>query len=510
MLRSILLVLAVSLLTGVLNAQSGLTEAQKEQLKDFEKYIKSKDVSERTSQVGFLEHIDGVEATALLLDRGLTDKELRVRARAVWALCAKHDPEAVKLIKTRGFTSRNPLVREGAVRAVGRMEDEAHEDAIVELINVEKKPLVLIAAFRALARTRSRKAMPIVAPFYAHRHIGVVNAAVYMTGETEDKQYAKPIWGLLSHPRREVQTAALQALGKLRSRESIPFILAFFEDAKGRLQSDCRDCLMAITTRKYGYNPQTWIKWWERVRGRWKVPDAPVVSPADAKYKSDDTPSFHDIKTRSKHIAFVIDVSASMDQTMRYKVRGTRKGPITWRTAKRIDLAKAELTRIVRKLDRNTWFNIVTFEAKTRAFKKSPVRAGPGTIAEAVRWISGIRAWSNSSGSASYTREGWRRGETNTFSALRYIYGFKDGKVTSFTGRLKPIADTVFFLSDGEPTAGYLVVLDEIMDQLERYHPNGQVVIHTIAYDLTGVGRQLMADIAHLTGGRFVEVGAER
>ncbi|MFT7620834.1 MAG: hypothetical protein ACI97A_004492 [Planctomycetota bacterium] len=508
----LILTLLMSFLAPFATAQSKLTDQQKEQLKDFKKYIKSKDVGERASQVGFLEHIDGVESAQLILDKGLTDKELRVRARAAWALATKEDPKAVELIIKEGFTSKNAHVREGAVRAVGRMEDEKNEDPIVELIKNEKKPLVLIAAFRALAKTRSIKAMAIVEPFYSHKNVGVICAAAHMTGNTEEAKYSKPVWGLLLHSKREVQSSALFALGQMRSRDAIPFVLDFFAAAKGRHQGDCRDCLMRITGRQFSHNPERWINWWKRVGSGWTVPDEVTANTEDAKKYGlgDETPTFHEIKTRSKHIAFIVDVSASMNNTMRYKVKNRKSSSQKWRTAKRIDLAKEELARIIKTLDKRTYFNIITFETKIQSFKKSPVKAGPGTIAEAVKWIEKLKAYSAPGGSASYTKEGWLRGETNTFAALRYVYGFKTDKISTFTGRLQPIADTVFLLSDGDPSAGYLVSLEEIMDQVERYHPNGQVVIHTIAYELTGVGRQLMSDIARITKGKFVEIGSAR
>ncbi len=490
---------------------SSLTAQQQEQLKDFSKYIKSKDVGERTAQVGFLEHIDGVESAGLIIEKGLTDKALRVRARATWALATKEDPKAIALITTIGFNSKNPHVREGCVRAIGRMEDEKNEDAIVALIQNEKKPLVLIAAFRALARTRSTKAMALVEQYYTHKKQGVICAAIYMAGATEDPKFAKPIWGLLQHSKREVQTSALQALGQLRSKESIPFVLDFFSTAQGRLQTDCRDCLMKITNRQFSHNPTTWINWWERVKGGWKVPDEVIDNSADAKkYGLDDTPTFHEIRTRSKHISFIVDVSASMANVMRYKVKNRKGSSQKWRTARRIDLAKEELIRIIKTLDKKTYFNIITFETRIKAFKKSPARWGPGTVTEAIKWIEKLEPYSSPTGSSEYTKEGWRRGETNTFGALRYIYGFKDDKVSTFTGKLKPIADTVFFLSDGDPSTGHLVAVEEITDQIARYHSNGQVVIHTITYDLSGDGRQLMVDVARITGGKFVEIGSAR
>ena len=219
----------------------------------------------------------------------------------------------------------------------------------------------------------------------------------------------------------------------------------------------------------------------------------------------------NEIKTRSKHIAFVIDISASMSHNIRFKaVNRDKNAGQTFVTARRIDLAKRELARIIETLDQDTYFNIVTFETLVDSFKKAPVKAGPGTISEALRWLERLDCYGAATTSAEYTKEGWQRGETNTFGVLRHIYGFSTGEPSGFTGKLKPIADTVFLLSDGDPSAGFLTVADEIKEQVERYHPAGQVVIHTIAYDLNGVGRQLMMDIAAITGGKFVEIGSAR
>ena len=101
------------------------------------------------------------------------------------------------------------------------------------------------------------------------------------------------------------------------------------------------------------------------------------------------------------------------------------------------------------------------------------------------------------------------RGETNTFGVLKWIYGLK-GPGLNFSGKLKPPADTVFLLSDGDATCGELIVNDEIIEQIEDYHAAGNVTIHTTAYELTGIGRQLLSDIARISGGRFVEIGAKR
>ncbi len=509
--RSILILALVLGLGGGLAAQ--LSEVEKEQLADFRKYIRSKNADERLNQVDLLAHIDGVEATQLCIDHGLTDKDARVRARASWALARKRDPEAVKLIVEEGLVHKSDEVREGSARAIGRMREEIHAEALAARLAEERDALVVIALFRALAEIRSEKGLDRAFESILDRNTGIVSAALELIEANEKAEHWKQVAPLLRHSQWQIQSAALRCLGKLRAKDSIPLVIECMEDSDGRLRGDSRDCLIAITGRQFSHDPAIWKGWWERVGERWEVPrDVKPNTEDEEKYgPADDIPTFHEIRTKSKHIAFVIDVSASMSHNIRYKVLDRSKNAgQTYRQARRIDLAKMELKRIIETLDKNTYFNIITFETEVDAFKKSPVRATAGSISEACRWIDRLDCYRPASTSSEYTKEGWQRGETNTFGVLRYIYGFSNGEPSGFTGKLKPIADTVFLLSDGDPSAGFLVVPDEIKEQVERYHPAGQVVIHTIAYEINGIGRQLMSDIAAITGGKFVEIGAAR
>ncbi len=344
----------------------------------------------------------------------------------------------------------------------------------------------------------------------SHKDIALANAAIDMIGLSKDKKAAKKLAAQLDHKKWEIHAATLRALGRIRAKESMDPILAYFARTKGRLHGDARRALTRITGRNYGNKAERWQSWWDRVKEGWKVPEevAEEEEPA-AKGAYDKGPpnSYHQIKIESHKILFIIDVSASMDQHIRYIPHGSKTR--TFKTRRRIDLAKAELIRVLKTLGKNTSFNVVSFEAKMEHFRPKLVKANSGSIAAAVKWVAGLRAYSSPAGGAVYTKEGWQRGGTNTFGALRYIYGLSKRQI-NFTGRLKPVADTVFFLSDGDPSCGLITIPDDIVEQIAIYDKSARVIVNTIAYDVTGIGKKMLQDIARVTGGKFVPVGSNK
>lgn len=475
-------------------------------VESFERAFKSGDEQERIGEVENLAFIDAPETAAALIQTALLDKSVRVRLRAAWSLSRKTDPKAVALI-IAGLKHKKITARIGCARALAKLKDPSHVPALADALAGEKKEMAQLAILEALTlfARDADVAVPRALDLTGHRTDAVAIAAIRMVGHTENPAHAPSLHGLLKKRDWRRQSATLSALGRLRSKESIPLVIDFMDGLRGRLLGEARECLMSISGRQFGYKVEQWRKWWESAKGRFEVPEKKVEKDQDLedKYAREDRrPDYHRIKTLSKKILFVIDVSSSMRTKIRYKPMHRKGG---YQTKIKMDLAKEELKRVIETLDKNTSFNIYTFEAVMNSWKPTLVRATPGSIGDAKRWIDDLQPFTE----GGQTKQGWMRGETNTFGVLKWIYGLK-GPGLNFSGKLKVPADTVFLLSDGEATCGELIVNDEIIEQIEDYHAAGNVTIHTIAYELTGVGRQLLSDIARVSGGRFVEIGAKR
>ncbi len=496
------------LLTAGMPAQSN-GEGDAALLADFSKYMKSKSAAERVGQIEALAFVDGAEATRLLISLGLTDKDARVARRAAWALSRKESAEALDVLIQEGLAHRNARVRIGVARALQRRADDRGLKELAALIPKERNAAAKAAYLEALAAHESALGNDAALACLDARDVPTVLAAIDALGASGDPKIAPRVGKLLRHKDWKVKSAALAAMGRLRARSSIPLLIEFMGTTRGRLLGDARRALTAITGNQYGAKAEVWKRWWDRVKEGWKVPETLPQKKADlAGYDTaSQTPDYYRIKTTSERVLYVLDLSASMNQFIRYqpKAKGRSKAS-GWVATKRIHLAKKELIRVLKKLKKNTSFDIVAFDAQVTPFRPRLVPATPGNIAAAVRWVEELQPWTEG---GAYTKEGWQRGETNLFAAIKWIFGIK-GKGIHFTGKLRPLADTVFLLADGEPTCGELTVPDEILGVLEEYHEVSRVTIHTISFDLVGVGRQFLVDVARITGGTFVELGGKR
>jgi hypothetical protein len=106
------------------------------------------------------------------------------------------------------------------------------------------------------------------------------------------------------------------------------------------------------------------------------------------------------------------------------------------------------------------------------------------------------------------TADGKPRGRTNTYAALRAAFGLvPEGKSINTTGTPpKPPADTVFFLSDGEPTEGEIIKDEEIVEEVNRWNKTGKVQLHTIAMSKFDRGAPFLQMLAQATGGQYVNL----
>jgi hypothetical protein len=151
-----------------------------------------------------------------------------------------------------------------------------------------------------------------------------------------------------------------------------------------------------------------------------------------------DTPlTYHGLELSSRKVIFCLDVSLSMQ----------------WNN--RIGEAREELLRLLDTLDETVSFNIVTFSGRVRIWNREGVQPGStDNVESAKRFVRGARIRSDG---------------TNTVDALTAALSDEDVK-------------SIYFLSDGHPTAGFTTDSDRILRHVKKLQNNRKVKIHTIAY----------------------------
>jgi len=143
--------------------------------------------------------------------------------------------------------------------------------------------------------------------------------------------------------------------------------------------------------------------------------------------------------------------------------------------ARKVDILKRELERVLWMLPANTNVNIITFDANHRRWQDElqPLR-GEGR----TRAVNFARSINTGFG-------------TNIFDSLELA--LQDRRV-----------DTIFLLSDGQPTRGRITNPGQILQEIGRQNQARGATIHTIAF---GAESDFLRQLAAQNGGvyRFVD-----
>ncbi len=180
--------------------------------------------------------------------------------------------------------------------------------------------------------------------------------------------------------------------------------------------------------------------------------------------------NFYGITARTRRLLFCIDVSPSMKFPM--DGLGGKKPP-------RFDKTRRELFQALQGLPEAISFNVIVYNARVTRFRSGLVSASEKNKEAALKFIDGLS---------------FKAGGTNIHQALFECLGGK---------RKLARADTVFFLTDGEPTVGALVDPYQILEEISERNRGRKVTLHTI-----GVSDEqdaaFLLNLARRNGGRFV------
>ncbi|MEZ6196315.1 MAG: HEAT repeat domain-containing protein [Planctomycetota bacterium] len=287
-------------------------------------------------------------------------------------------------------------------------------------------------------------------------------------------------------PDKDVLTAAARSLGRIGTKAAARQLL----NALGEIASRRDDAVYAgarkvigdelrrLTGTSTGDDYKEWLAWWKENGETLETERDKAVAKAGQKEASpeeDGRYGFYGIKTNSKRLCFVLDVSGSMNEPAEYGGSGQTK----------IEVAKEELGKAISAMPEDAEFNIIIYATDFTLWQKKLVPADAKNKAAAKAWVAKIAA----------------NGSTNIYDALAKAFEFA-GRGT-FDKAYKTALDTIFFLSDGQPTAGRILSTPEIFREIVELNKLRRVVIHTI-----GVGRDhdanFMRLLAEETGGQYV------
>jgi hypothetical protein len=286
-----------------------------------------------------------------------------------------------------------------------------------------------------------------------HRDWTVQAAAAEALGETRVAESVEPLLGLwIETDRWQVQLACIQALGHSRQASAVEALIGLLDQLSGRLAQEARLSLSTLTGVDLGLRTASWNRWWSDHGDGFEVAP-PAMDAWDDLVVPQETFVFYGIPVHSDRLAFVLDVSGSMQ-------------------GGKLARLKKELLGIIERLPAHSMFNMVFFSGSAYPWRGKLQPLTEKNREEAMKEV----------------RERVAGGGTNLWDG--FMEAFEDEEV-----------DTIYLLSDGEPTAGAVTGLPSICSQITELNQHRRVVIHVV---LIGMRSEHLRELALDSGGTYV------
>lgn len=287
---------------------------------------------------------------------------------------------------------------------------------------------------------------------------------------------ASVLRGALTDKTWQVQSAALDGLVHQRSLATIEALVAFsskldVRDNQGlRLSAQTDDVLFRLSGHRL-QGAKQWEAWLDGLDDGWAPPaQEPELVEHEGVSAARRPQLFDSVESATRRAVFVVDTSASM------KIKtGAETNELHPAGLSRFEIMVDELQRVVEQLPRKSSFNIIGFSDDVQWWQTKLHKASTAKKRSATKFIKSLRP----------------DGATNSLGALEAA--FADSQV-----------DTIYFLSDGYPTAGKTMDFDRILSEVRRWNLTRSLRIHTIAF-VAGDGKPLQIVEDKATAKRFMQ-----
>ncbi len=520
MLRSLLAMILSSALAHLASAQSD--DLKIDAVKDFKTfYRQNKEVSQRVEAIITLKENECVPAAMALLPL-LADKHPDIRSASMQVISTYKEIETFQ-----AWIDELPEVRDNARRALiievlGRAGIQQCLPLLTQIgITKGIDANVKIAISTAVARLLDGQSNNgVLTRFLADSDPSVRISAANTVSKLKIRAIGDHLVPLLSDKYWQVQSAAISAVGQVRVAKAIDPLIAMMRE-QGRFRTDTAEALFLITMKDFGVYPDQWAKSIRELRSfGWQIPtDAEIAKAKAARQKNDayygkkasGRKKFGGIVTTSTRVLFIIDVSGSMEDHVVEK----EKFDAGYDDYQKLTIVKTELINTIESLDKNTFFNIVAFATNLKPWKRGLVRASVTTKSAARSFIKRLRPIGGSEAAEMATAglsSNLSAGRTNTFKALMYPFNIDPDKMVTqaYTGSaskklIKNKLDTVFFLSDGQPSVGKFTDAEVILEEVRKVNEVYQMTIHAIT--IGQFQKDFLRTLASQNGGEYVDLG---
>ena len=398
---------------------------------------------------------DGGQAEDVLIKR-LSDNRLAARVSAIESLGRVGSDKSYIHILKRAYDS-NYMVKNAALEALARIKPQESAGYLESALK-DPRPEVKITALETLTKYTPDKTL-------------ILKAAS----------------DLLADKNPAVRVTAVRCLCDIREKDGVRILMERLPESSWRLRYDIITALKDLTGMEFGFDAKAWANWYQVNNDKIEIAPKRNGTPrsrakkndSDLPLRSNETiPTFFDIPIPGRDIVFIIDFSGSMK---------SEAADESGKKERKIDVAINELTETLKRFSSEARFNIIILSTEAtrcgkRKMAKIMVPAIEGNKKLAIDFVKSL--WDR--------LEDIKRGRGDHYDAL-------------IEALSEPEVDTVFLLSDGNPTYGTYMQQDNIIENIYRFNRFKKIVINTIMTGKKGTNRELMEKLAEMTNGVCVE-----
>lgn len=411
---------------------------------------------------------NGVVPTAVLTNKNQRESELRAVSKrgfgearvldscvvalgaAVARLPADALDAAVDQVMNAVNKGRDVELRSRAVAGLGRVDSEKVRETLRKIARDEPDLSLRLAALDALAE------------------LG------------DDATVELCVTELLRSPEWRIRAAAIRTLVKIPRKNAIPALIQSVAVEVGRLVDDAEQALFALTGMAFNGDAALWKDWWQKNKDTFEIGGVgEAVAAASSEWKNaPGHVSFYGITTRSNRILFVIDRSGSMAEP----VGDANTGP---GAETKMAAAKQQLKAAVAGLQDGDLFNIVSYAVDVGRWEKKMQKSSTKVQKRVEKYID---------------KDVQAGGGTNIHDAL--MEAFRLAGIGAMDKAYDSNVDTIFFLTDGQPTVGEVQDPTEILRRVQEWNRLARVVVHAV-----GIGKDhdaaFLRRLASENGGQY-------
>lgn len=398
------------------------------------------------------------EAQTQALLRALTRSKTppETRAMIVSALALRPDPPVLAALK-KALRDEDALVVVAAIEALRMRRETDHLDQLSSLLR-SKAPSVRFAASRERLRGSplDGKQRAELTRALASRDFALRMAAAAALAWDERESTAEALAQLIDDEHGSVRREAIASARRRRIQAAIPHLIGRLEQDGPALRELAAQALRELSGLDLGPDRARWLVWWQTEGESFVLPEREFALAQESLRRErrasvpTQSPSLFGLPFAADRVVFVLDLSGSMQ------------------TFGRLERMQRELYAALDQMPDGALFNLIFFGDAAVSGGEQLLRMEPRTREWARRNVARAR----------------ELGGTNLHAALRAAFRMDE-------------VETIFVLSDGEPTVG-VTGLSDILRDVRRWNELRGIRVDTVSIGWDG---SLLEAISALTGG---------